>query len=68
MSLKETLSFDESTGDVVAKRVVAVEDTVWELSDGDGGIVDEYWARVDKYWARVEDADEDVVVPGVTEI
>ena len=61
MSLKENLSFDESTGDVVAKRVVAIEDTVRELSDGDGAIVD-------KDWASVEDANEDVVVSGVTDI
>ena len=58
MSLKETVFFDEWTGDIVAKRVVAIEDTV---RDGDGAIVD-------KDWASVEDANEDVVVSGVTKI
>jgi hypothetical protein len=64
MRPKGTLSFDESTGDVVAKRVVETEDTLWGLSVGDGARVDD----VNKGGASVDDVDEDAVTSGVTEI
>ena len=62
MGPKGSLSFDESSDDVVAERVVITADAVRELSIGVS--VDD----VDKAGASDDDKDGDVVTLGVTEM